>query len=90
MALRLAGTTEATRPLIGLCDSARCPQAIHHVCHRPIWTEKAATLQAFLGNPRVPKGEKDRLRTEHQRAQRVLDTIDAATPVTNTETEPCR
>ncbi|MFG2172843.1 hypothetical protein ACGFMO_15980 [Streptomyces niveus] len=79
LCLRLAGTTEATRPLIGLCDSARCPQATHHACHRPIWAEQAATFQAFLGNPRVPTGEKTRLRREHDRVQRVLDSIDQAT-----------
>jgi hypothetical protein len=79
LCLRLAGTMQATRPLIGLCDSARCPQATHHACHRPIWAEQAATFQAFLGNPRVPAGEKPRLRREHDRVQRVLDAIDHTT-----------
>jgi hypothetical protein len=100
LCLRLAGTTEATRPLIGLCDSARCPQATHHACHRPIWAEQAATFQAFLGNPRVPTGEKTRLRREHDRVQRVLDSIDEATstagstparpPVPTGEPDICR
>ncbi|GAB2790433.1 hypothetical protein [Amycolatopsis magusensis] len=100
LCLRLAGTTEATRPLIGLCDSARCPQVTHHACHRPIWAEQAATFQAFLGNPRVPTGEKTRLRREHDRVQRVLDSIDEATstagstparpPVPTGEPDICR
>ena len=76
LCLRLAGTTEASRPLIGLCDSARCPQATRHSCHRPVWAEQANTFRALLGNPRVPKGEKARLRSEHDRVQRVLDAID--------------
>jgi hypothetical protein len=88
--LRLAGTTEATRPLIGLCDSARCPQATHHACHRPIWAEQANTFQAFFGNPRVPKGEKARLRHEHDRVQRVLETIDAAIKPAETVEASCR
>ena len=87
---RLAGTTQATRPLIGLCDSARCPQATHHACHRPIWAEQATTSQAFLGNPRVPAGEKTRLRREHDRVQRVLDSIEevASTAVSTPECLP--
>jgi hypothetical protein len=78
LCLRLAGTAETSRPLIGLCDSARCPQATHHARHRPIWAEHATTFQAFLGNPRVPKGEQARLRPEHNRVQRVVDSIDEA------------
>jgi integrase len=90
LCLRLAGTTEATRPLIGLCDSARCPQATHHACHRPIWAEQANTFQAFLGNPRVPKGEKARLRHEHDCVQRVLEAIDAAIKPAEAEEASCR
>lgn len=77
LCLRLAGTngSDATRPLIGLCDSARCPQATHHPCHRPVWTDQANTFHAFLGNPRVPKGEQSRLRVEHDRVHRVLTAI---------------
>ena len=30
LCLRLAGTPDAGAPLIGMCDSARCPQATHH------------------------------------------------------------
>ncbi|MBF6302943.1 hypothetical protein IU459_36325 [Nocardia amamiensis] len=91
LCLRLAGTPEATRPLIGLCDSARCPQATHHARHRPVWAEQANTFQAFLGNPRVPKAEKPRLRREHDRVRRVLTAIDqAANTAATTENTSCR
>jgi hypothetical protein len=40
LCLRLAGTPTADRPLIGMCDSARCPQATHHPCHRPVWSKQ--------------------------------------------------
>ncbi|MGH3196970.1 MAG: hypothetical protein ACRDNT_13755, partial [Streptosporangiaceae bacterium] len=33
LCLKLAGTPAADKPLIGMCDSARCPQATHHPCH---------------------------------------------------------
>jgi hypothetical protein len=57
LCLRMAGTTAtADKPLAGMCDSARCPQATHHPCHCPVWQDRAETLQVFLGNPRVPKG----------------------------------
>lgn len=85
LCLRLAGATTAstattaTRPLIGMCDSARCPQATHHREHRAVWADNADTISAFLGNPRVPPAEKRRLHHEHERALRVLDEIDAAT-----------
>ncbi|MGH3971920.1 MAG: hypothetical protein ACRDS9_01125 [Pseudonocardiaceae bacterium] len=42
LCLKLAGTPHADRPLAGMCDSARCPQATHHPCHRPVWAEHAA------------------------------------------------
>src|SRR6266487_4202743 len=34
LCLLQAGTPGASTPLIGMCDSARCPQATHHPCHR--------------------------------------------------------
>ncbi|MFF9771989.1 hypothetical protein ACF1GT_36475 [Streptomyces sp. NPDC014636] len=37
LCLKLAGTPNATNPLAGMCDSARCPQATHHPCHLPGW-----------------------------------------------------
>jgi len=33
LCLKLAGTPDATEPLIGICDSARCTQATHHPEH---------------------------------------------------------
>ena len=85
LCLRLAAATTPTtattptRPLIGMCDSARCPQATHHREHRAVWADKADTISEFLCNPRVPPAEKRRLQPEHERAVRVLDEIDAAT-----------
>jgi hypothetical protein len=39
LCLKLAGTPNADKPLAGMCDSARCPQATHHPCHRPVWAD---------------------------------------------------
>lgn len=78
LCLRLAGTPTAKRPLIGKCDSARCPQATHHAAHRPVWLDTARSVETFLGNPRVPKGEKPRLRIEYDRAMGVVAAIDDA------------
>ncbi|GGN36056.1 integrase [Streptomyces kronopolitis] len=79
LCLKLAGTPNATKPLAGMCDSARCPQATHHPCHRPIWAETVTQTKTFLGSlSRPQKTERIRLRAELDRAQRVLDEIDAA------------
>ncbi|KOV36715.1 hypothetical protein [Streptomyces sp. H036] len=78
LCLKLAGTPDADRPLAGMCDSARCPQATHHPCHLPVWQSQAANHKVFLANPRFPKGEKNRLMPELERAQRVVDEIIAA------------
>ncbi|WP_433359909.1 hypothetical protein [Streptosporangium sp. CA-115845] len=78
LCLRMAGTAERTTPLAGHCDSSRCPQATHHPCHQPVWQERATTFEAFLGNPRVPAGEKKRLRPEHERTLKVLAQIDSS------------
>ena len=42
LCLILAGRTDADAPLIGMCDSARCPQATHHLRHRDVWAGTVA------------------------------------------------
>ena len=75
----MAGTPAADKPLAGMCDSARCPQATHHPCHRPVWADAVAGTTAFIGSlGRTRTAERARLQSELDRAQRVLDSIDAA------------
>ena len=79
LCLKLAGTPTADKPLAGMCDSARCPQATHHPCHRPVWADTLNNTTVFLGSlGRTHKTEHARLQTERDRAQRVLTAIDAA------------
>jgi uracil-DNA glycosylase len=62
-----------------MCDSARCPQATHHLCHRPVWAEHAEQTKVFLaGLGPTRRTERARLVAEGDRAQRVVDSIDAA------------
>jgi hypothetical protein len=64
-----------------MCDSARCPQATHHPCHRPVWAETAETTTVFLGQlSRTHTAERSRLQDELDRARTILDAIDAASP----------
>jgi hypothetical protein len=85
LCLRLAGTPNADKPLIGMCDSARCPQATHHPCHRPVWADTADAGKAFLARlGRGQKAERARLEAEVTRAQRITAEIDAA----STQPEP--
>ncbi|GAA2974080.1 site-specific integrase [Streptomyces enissocaesilis] len=77
LCLRLAGTPDADRPLAGMCDSARCPQATHHPCHRPVWEESRQTAKVFIGSlSRRQKTERTRLEASMARAERVLAEID--------------
>ncbi|MFI9163394.1 hypothetical protein [Kitasatospora aureofaciens] len=63
-----------------MCDSARCPQATHHPCHRPVWAEHAARTKTFLGDlGKTRKTERSRLQNDYDRALRVIAEIDAAT-----------
>jgi len=79
LCLKLAGTPDGDKPLIGMCDSARCPQATHHPCHRPVWAGHAENTRTFLGQPgRAQKTERARLQAEYDRATRVLARIDEA------------
>ncbi len=82
LCLKLAGTPDAAEPLIGMCDSARCPQATHHAEHRQAWADHAtATKVAFLDNPRLSKPERARAQSVFDRATAVVAAIDlAATP----------
>ena len=79
LCLRLAGDQASDKPLIGMCDSARCPQATHHPCHRPVWAGHAESTRTFLGQlGRTQKTERARLQAEYDRAVRVLARIDEA------------
>ena len=79
LCLKLAGDPAADKPLIGMCDSARCPQATHHPCHRPVWAEHAENTKTFIGQlGRAQKTERTRLQAEYDRAVRVLSRIDEA------------
>ena len=79
LCLKLAGTPHADKPLAGMCDSARCPQATHHPRHRPVWAEHAERTATFLGGiGPTRKAEETRLRADHARALRVLADIDQA------------
>jgi len=81
LCLKLAGTPDAGKPLAGMCDSARCPQATHHPCHRPVWAEHAENTKRFLGELGPARTtEKTRLQAEYDRAARVIAQIDAAGP----------
>lgn len=78
LCLKLAGTQHATKPLAGLCDSSRCPQATHHPCHRPVWADSASTKQTFIKSiGRGHKTEQARLQADLDRDLKVLSAIDA-------------
>jgi len=80
LCLKLAGTPNASKPLAGTCDSARCPQATHHAGHREVWAEHATTTKIFLGQLGQTRAtEKRRLQDDYERARRVLTEIDRAT-----------
>ena len=65
LCLTLAGTPTAGKPLAGMCDSARCPQATHHPCHRDVWADTVTQTTAFFGNlGRTHTAERARLRGE--------------------------
>jgi integrase len=79
LCLKLAGTPSATQPLAGMCDSARCPQATHHPCHRPVWADHITHTTTFLGGlGRGQKTERDRLHAQLARAQKIVAAIDTA------------
>jgi len=86
LCLKLAGTPHADKPLAGMCDSARCPQATHHPCHQPVWAEHAEQTKTFLGSiGPARKTERARLQADHDRALRVLTDIDHAAAHTHRE-----
>ncbi len=64
-----------------MCDSALCPQATHHQGHRPVWAEHAERTQTFIGQlGKTRTAERSRLRSDYDRALRVIAGIDAAAP----------
>ena len=91
LCLKLAGTPTADRPMIGMCDSARCPQATHHQHHRPVWAEHAERTKTFLGQlGKTRTTERARLQADYDRALRVITNIDSATGTSATEEQAMR
>jgi hypothetical protein len=83
LCLKLAGTPTADRPLLGMCDSARCSQATHHREHRQVWADHAEQITTvFLDIPRLSRLERIRAQAAHGRAVRVIAEIDAAAATT--------
>lgn len=79
LCLKLGQAKDRSRPLAGMCDSARYPQATHHPCHRPVWASAATSSRVFIGKiSRTQKTEKARLTAEAERAEHVVAAIDAA------------
>ncbi|WP_328300038.1 site-specific integrase [Streptomyces sp. NBC_00435] len=79
LCLILAGTPGADRPLAGMCDSSRCPQATHMPGHRPVWASSAENKKVFIASiGRGQPTEKARLKADLDRDLRVLAEIDAA------------
>ncbi|MFD4880242.1 hypothetical protein ACFWOB_43730 [Streptomyces sp. NPDC058420] len=79
LCLKLADSADRSRPLAGICDSARCPQATHHSCHRDAWATAAVSGRAFIGKiGRGRKTELARLMVEVERAEHIVAAIDAA------------
>ncbi|MDX3229157.1 hypothetical protein [Streptomyces sp. ME19-01-6] len=63
-----------------MCDSAHCPQATHHPCHRPASAEHAERTKIFLGQlGTTRKTERTRLQADYDRALRAIAQIAAAT-----------
>lgn len=86
LCLKLAGTPNAEVPLAGMCDSARCPQATHHPCHRGVWADRATTTKVFLDSlGPTRRAEKARLQADYDRARRVVAEIDTVTPAAPAE-----
>ncbi|MEU1005905.1 hypothetical protein [Streptomyces tibetensis] len=79
LCLKLADSSDRSRPLAGMCDSARCPQATHHSCHRDAWATAAVSGRAFISKiGRGQKTERARLMVEVERAEHIVAAIDAA------------
>jgi hypothetical protein len=69
-----------------MCDSARCPQATHHLTHRPVWAEHAENTKTFLGQlGKTRTAERSRLSGDYDRAQRVIAEIDVASSRTTNQ-----
>ncbi|QJT06435.1 hypothetical protein G9272_44215 [Streptomyces asoensis] len=79
LCLKLADSADRSQPLAGMCDSARCPQATHHSCHRDTWATAALSGRAFISKiGRGQKTERARLMAEAERAEHIVAAIDAA------------
>jgi hypothetical protein len=75
LCLKQAGRTEATVPLIGMCEPTRCANSTQHPEHVPVWIDTDRHLQRLQASPRVPKQEKERLASEQKRVRTVIEAV---------------
>jgi hypothetical protein len=73
LCLKQSGRTDATAPLIGMCESTRCPNATEHPEHVRVWINHDHHVDKLLANPRIPKHEKERLALEKTRIRAVVE-----------------
>ncbi|MET8716465.1 hypothetical protein ABZV52_25250 [Streptomyces sp. NPDC004735] len=71
LCLKLTGAKPTSAPLTGLCDSACCPQATHHLTRRSVRQNAADDDAVLLAGPRFLPAEKDQLRAEYERSMRI-------------------
>lgn len=75
-----ANRTNASAPLIGMCEPTRCANATTHPGHVPVWIDTGRRIDRLLANPRVPNQEKERLRLERDRVGAVVRAVSEPTP----------
>ena len=68
----------STRTAAEPCADNAADNTTFHPEHREVWAGCATATEVFLGNPRIPVGEKKRLAAEHDRASQVVAAIDQA------------
>jgi hypothetical protein len=78
--LSLAGRTDASAPLIGMCEPSRCANATTHPEHVPVWLDTARSIDRLLGSSRVPNQEKQRLQLERERVKAVVQAATEPAP----------
>lgn len=70
--LKKAGITDASKPLLNVCQPSKCANALITKEHKPRWEEPLLQIENLLGERQVPKNEKARLREEKERIEAVI------------------
>ena len=71
----LQGRQDKSKPLVGMCQPAKCANATIHPHHAVVWLGNLKAVEAAMSDKRVPAGERERQKQTLLEIRQIVDKI---------------